>query len=261
MGTQALQIDRTAVSEAVRDMYTAVAVCPTRPFHFPTGRNACLLVGYPEEELDALPGEAVESFAGVGYPFLADAIEEGQTVVDVGSGSGTDLLTAARRVGPNGRAIGIDMNEAMIVKGRLTAETAGLDHVEFVLGDAEELPLPESSADVVTSNGVINLVPDKEAAFREIYRILRPGGQVQIADIVLSKPVSSASKANPDLWAECIVGAETEEAYLEMIRAAGFRDLTVIDRHDYFSNSPNADTRKVARDLGAHSIVCTAVKS
>lgn len=260
MSTQPNTVDQQAILEAVEQLYTEVAECPTKEFHFPTGRKACLFVGYPEDVIDALPASAVTSFAGVGYPFMADVIQAGDTVVDVGAGSGTDLLIASRAVTPEGRAIGIDFNEAMIAKATENLREAGIEHGELRTGDARELPLEDSSVDVVTSNGVINLIPDKIGAFREIRRVLRPGGYIQIADIVLSSPVGAESRVNPQLWAECIVGAETEDQYLAAIREAGFQELQVIDRMDYFSSSPNPDTRKVAGDLGAHSIVITAQK-
>lgn len=254
------QVDRTSILGEVRRMYEEVATCPTKTFHFPTGRDACLYVGYPEDELDALPASAVESFAGVGYPFQAGIIAKGDTVVDIGSGSGVDVLIAAKEAGDSGRVVGIDMTPTMIEKARATLRTAGVDHAEIVEANAEDLPLDDASVDVVTSNGVINLVPEKDRAFRELIRIVKPGGRIQIADIVLAKPVSTKSKSNPQLWAECIVGAEPEEEYVALIREAGFEDVVVIDRLDYFARSANDSTRRVAGDLGAHTVVITAVR-
>lgn len=258
--TAAPALDRTSILSAVREMYEEVATCPTREFHFPTGRPACEYVGYPKEELDALPETAVESFAGVGYPFLADRIREGATVIDVGSGSGVDVLIAARRTGPGGRVIGVDMTRSMIEKASANLQAARVAHAWLTEGNAEEIPVDDAEADVVTSNGVINLVPDKARAFREIYRVLKPGGFIQIADIVLTKPVSANSKSNAALWAECVVGAEPEHDYLELIRQAGFVDVMVIDRLDYFARSGNESTRRAAQGLGAHTIVVTARK-
>lgn len=254
-------LDTKSILAAVQQMYEDVAACPTKEFHFPTGREACLYVGYPEAKLNALPERAVESFAGVGYPFLAEVIQPGDEVVDVGSGSGVDALLAARAAGPEGTVYGVDITPAMIAKLEETLEAAGVDNVRLIEGSADALPLEDASADVVTSNGVFNLVPDKAAAFREAYRVLGPGGRLQIADIVLSKPVSEKSKSNPQLWAECIVGAEPEELYLELIRAAGFEDVTVIDRLDYFARSSDENTKKVAQGLGAHTIVVTGRKA
>jgi arsenite methyltransferase len=249
-----LGFNREQILNAVRDMYTDVALQPERVFHFPTGREACLFVGYPEPWLDALPATAVESFAGVGFPFSADVIHAGDDVLDIGSGSGTDVLSAARLVGPEGIVFALDMTPAMLDKLRGNVERAGAVSVHILEGNAEAIPLPDASVDVVTSNGVLNLVPDKAKAFGEIFRVLRPGGAVQIADIVVGKPISESSRANPKLWAECVVGASIEESYLDMFRSAGFQDVTVLRGFDYFSGSSNADTRRVAGALGARAI-------
>lgn len=260
MSTTTTKLDKNEVEQAVQEMYEEVASSPNNEFHFPTGRKSCLNLGYPGEELDAIPDSAVKSFAGVGYPFLADVIEPGDTVVDIGSGSGVDVLLAALKTGPDGRVWGIDITLAMIRKARENIEKAGAENIRIVEGQAIDIPIDDAAADVVSSNGVINLVPDKERAFKEIYRILKPGGRIQISDIVLSKPVSEESKANAQLWAECIVGAEPVEDYLDLIRTAGFKNVTVIDRLDYFGRSPNESTRTVAKNLGAHTIVLTGYK-
>lgn len=254
-------LDRASILDAVRNMYDEVATCPARGFHFPTGRPACEYVGYPSSELDALPPSALDSFAGVGYPFLGNGIREGHSVVDVGSGSGVDVLLAVKRTGPSGRVFGVDLTPSMIEIARANLESAGAENASIVEGNAEEIPLDDAATDVVTSNGVINLVPDKPRAFSEIHRILKPGGTIQIADIVLTKPVSATSKADSALWAECIVGAEPEQNYLDLIAQAGFEDVLVVDRLDYFARSENEGTRSAARDLGAHTIVLTARKS
>lgn len=252
--------DKREVEQAVQEMYEEVASSPDEEFHFPTGRRSCLHLGYPREELDAIPGSAVKSFAGVGYPFLADIINPGDTVVDIGSGSGVDVLLAALKAGPDGRVWGVDITPAMIRKARENIEKTDIKNIKIVEGQAIDIPLDDATADIVTSNGVINLVPDKERAFEEIYRILKPGGRIQISDIVLSKPVSEKSKSNARLWAECIVGAEPVEDYLDLVRAAGFKNVTVIDRLDYFDRSPNESTRTAAKNLGAHTIVLTGYK-
>ncbi len=251
---------REHIFEAVQAMYTEVATLPGKTFHFPTGRAACLFVGYPEAQLDAIPATAIESFAGVGYPFAVGAIREGDSVLDVGSGSGTDALIAARLVGVRGKVYALDMTEAMREKLRANVRKMGACNLELLAGNAEEIPLPDASVDVVTSNGVLNLVPEKERAFREIYRILRPGGRVQIADIVVGKAISERCKQNPQLWAECVVGALLEDDYLTMFRAIGFEDVTALSHLDYFSNSANEETRKVAASFGAHTVVMRARK-
>lgn len=260
MHAETEKLDKAMVTNAVQEMYHEVAVSPEKEFHFPVGRNSCLNLGYPAEELDALPVSAVESFAGVGYPFLANVIKAGDTVVDVGSGSGVDVLTARLKTGAEGQVYGIDFTRAMIEKVRKNIEKSGLDSIQIIESTADNIPLEDASVDVVTSNGVINLVPDKDKAFEEIYRILKPGGRIQISDIVLSKPVGAKSKANAQLWAECIVGAEPVSEYLDIVRTAGFKDVTVIDRLDYFDRSSNESTKKSAKGLGAHTIVLTGRK-
>jgi SAM-dependent methyltransferase len=251
---------REIIFDAVQAMYTAVATAPEQEFHFPTGRRACELVGYPAAQLDdVLPG-AVESFAGVGYPFAADVIRVGDVVLDVGSGSGTDTLIASRLVGPRGKVIALDMTEAMRRKLEENAAGAGATNVQVVAGNAEAIPLPDAAVRVVTTNGVINLVPDKAAAIRELYRVLAPGGRVQLADIVVDALPSDACRAEPQLWAECIVGATSEADYLELFTLAGFRDVAVLSRQDYFAGSASAETRKVASSFGAHAFVLRAAK-
>lgn len=255
-----LSNQRDVILDAVRAMYTAVATAPERGFHFPTGRSACEFVGYPADQLNALPETAVESFAGVGYPFAAGAIRAGDVVLDIGSGSGTDVMIASELVGSRGRVYALDMTEAMRAKLRRNISEAGVTNVEIVDANAETIPLPVGSVDVVTSNGVLNLVPDKPKAVAEIFRVLRPGGTLQVADIVLSSEPSDACRSHPELWAECVVGATTEHAFLDMLRGAGFEDVEELSRLDYFSASSSAETRKVAGSFGARTVVIRAVK-
>jgi SAM-dependent methyltransferase len=242
------------IFKAVEEMYTDVASRPGAVFHFPTGRLACLFVGYPANELDCLPPEATESFAGVGYPFAANVIRAGDTVLDIGSGSGTDTLIAAILTGPTGVVHGLDMTRAMREKLERNVAAMKLGHVRVIEGNAENIPLPDASIDVITSNGVLNLVPDKPAAFREIARVLKPGGRLQIADIALRVPVSEQSRADPRLWAECVVGAILEDDYVSLLRAAGLH-VEVFRVMDYFAGSVSASTRRAAHGLGAHAIV------
>lgn len=249
-----LSDNREFIIQAVKDMYTDVAGHPEREFHFPTGRSACDFVGYPADELDAIPATAVESFAGVGYPHNSGFIAAGDIVLDIGSGSGTDALIAALKVGSKGKVYGLDMTEAMLIKLRDNIASAGFDNVEPLEGNAEEIPLPDESVDVVTSNGVLNLVPDKARAFREIARVLKPGGRVQIADIVVASPISEECRSNPQLWAECVVGASLEDQYLDLFAQAGLTDITILRRFDYFAGSSSEATRKVAASFDAVSI-------
>ena len=245
---------REFIFKAVEQMYTDVATQPGRTFHFPTGRLACLFVGYPGDLLDRIPATATESFAGVGFPFAANVIREGDTVLDIGSGSGTDTLIASLLTGDRGTVYGLDMTEAMRSKLHHNAAEMKATNVRVVDGNAERLPLPDASVDVVTSNGVLNLVPDKVAAFAEIARVLKPGGRLQLADIALRVPVSEQSRSDPKLWAECVVGAIVEDDYLAQLRAAGLT-VEVIHQKDYFAGSISESTRRAAHGLGAHAIV------
>lgn len=251
---------RDIIFDAVRSMYTEVATRPDQEFHFPTGRRACEFVGYPAVDLDPLPISAVESFAGVGYPFAAGVIRPGDTVLDIGSGSGTDALIAAKQVGPTGEVIGLDMTDAMRDKLTANARVIGAGHVRVLAGNAENIPLPDDSVDVVTSNGVLNLVPGKDAAVREIFRVLRPGGSVQISDIVVATPPSAACRSQPQLWAECIVGATTADEYLGYFSSAGFDEVERLSHLDYFAGSGSEETRRVAGSFGARTMTMRAVK-
>ena len=248
------------IFRAVEEMYTDVASRPGAVFHFPTGRLACLFVGYPADQLDRLPAEATESFAGVGYPFAAHVIREGDTILDIGSGSGTDTLIAAMLTGPTGTVHALDMTRAMRDKLRRNAAVMNAAHVHVHEGNAEQIPLPDASVDVITSNGVLNLVPDKPAAFAEIARVLKPDGRLQIADIALRVAVSDKSRADPKLWAECVVGAVVEDDYVALLRTAGL-EVEVIGQLDYFAGSVSASTRRAAHGLGAHAIVMRGRKA
>jgi arsenite methyltransferase len=193
-------VDAALLREQVRDKYREVATDPHAAFHFHTGRPLAARLGYPDTVVDPLPDAAVESFAGVGNPFALRTLQPGERVVDIGSGSGFDTVVAAGQVGPTGQVIGVDMTEEMLTKARRTASQLGLEHIEFREGLAEELPVPTNWADVVISNGVINLCADKEAVFAEIHRVLRPGGVLQFADIANGKPVPIEAMRDVDLW-------------------------------------------------------------
>jgi SAM-dependent methyltransferase len=172
---------------------------PEREFIFPTGRSWAEDLDYPAE-LANVPDSAVESFAGVANPFSLGSIEPGEHVLDLGSGAGTDSLVAAQMAGPAGSVTGIDMTPEMLDKARATAAAMGVDNVRFIEADAERLPFDDHSFDVVISNGVIDLIPDKDAVFSEIFRVLVPGGRIQVADVTIQRPVSEEGKRNIDLW-------------------------------------------------------------
>ena len=247
---------RENIFDAVKQMYTDVANKPEMGFHFPTGRPACEFLGYPKEQLDTVPATALESFAGVGYPFRVNAIQAGDIVIDVGSGAGTDALISSILTGDNGKVYGLDMTDAMQDKLHDNIKKMGVSNVEPLYGNAEDIPLENETVDVITSNGVLNLVPDKQIAFAELFRVMKAGGRLQISDIIIHRCEEELleAKNNPRLWAECIVGALYEDYYTGWLENAGFSNVEVILHQDYFSKSNNASTRDVAQHFNAESI-------
>jgi SAM-dependent methyltransferase len=185
---------------AIQEEYGEVAACPLKGFHFHTGRMLANRLGYSAERVDPRPEPVVESFAGVGNPFSWGELQPGEHVVDLGSGAGFDALLAASMVGPKGRVTGVDMTAAMVDKARHNADLLGLRNVEFREGLLEKLPLPDGQADVVISNGVINLCPDKATVLAEAFRVLKPGGRMQVSDIVVTRAVPDDAKQDIALW-------------------------------------------------------------
>ena len=196
----AAAVDRAQLREQIQEKYCDVAERPEEGFHFHTGRPLAKMIGYEAADVDSLPESTIESFAGTGNPFLMGRLAEGETVVDIGCGAGFDTLLAAMQVGSSGRVIAVDMTNAMIEKARAGAAALGLNNVDVRHGYAEELPVDDESVDVVISNGVINLCPDKMAVMREVRRVLKPGGRFQIADIIVQKEVPQDAKDDIDLW-------------------------------------------------------------
>jgi len=196
-----VNLDREKLKSEVRATYAKVAENPNGNFHFHRGPEyAARLLGYDLAELRTLPDTATAPFAGVGNPFMMDALPAGGVIVDIGSGAGMDCLLAARRVGTGGAVVGIDMTDAMLARARRSASEAGSNHVRFEKADMTGLPLESNSVDVVISNGVINLAPDKEAVFNELCRVVKPGGRLQFADIIVGTELSEEARNNIDLW-------------------------------------------------------------
>lgn len=251
MSTIALDVD--ALRDHIRDMYCDVVREPGGEFHFELGRALAERLGYPAAWLDAVPADALASFAGVGHMIDLAGIEPLETVLDLGCGSGTDAFVAARLTNP-GRVIGVDMTDAQLAKAR----SFGVPRVEFVSGLIEQPPVCDETIDVVISNGVFNLVPDKSAVFAAVARALRPGGRLAVADIVSSRDLIATTRGNVALWAACIAGAVPLEEYLAEIEAAGLRVQTVRPNPSYRFLSERAQT--AADKYGVQSVSVLAIK-
>ena len=241
----------------VKKVYKDVALRPEEAYHFEMGRNLAERLGYPARQLDHLPQDAINSFAGVGYHFKMANITPGDRVVDLGSGSGTDAFMAALETDEIGKVIGIDMTFEQLEKAEKLKKQYGFEQVEFVKGYIEELPLESESADIVISNGVINLSARKAKVFREAARVLKPGGRFAISDIVSIIPLSESIKSNTDLWAACIGGAMQEDEYLELIEEAGLK-LVHLKTNPYEFLSGGA--KGATEDYGIRSISLLAIK-
>lgn len=223
MTTASPTVDAQELEAKVKDMYRQVATEPGGNYHFELGRRVAEQLGYPADALDPIPAGAIESFAGVGYFFDLAELGEDERVVDLGSGSGLDLLIAANQVGAGGRAVGVDFTAEQLEKARGLAAASGLGQVELIEGSIESPPLVSGAFDCVISNGVINLSPEKERVFSEAARALRPGGRLAIADIVSEQQLKESIVCDADLWASCIGGAAQQDAYRDAIEAAGLR--------------------------------------
>ena len=251
-------IDVDGLRDKVKTMYQAVADEPHGTFHFEMGYDLAARLGYPTTELDQIPRESIESFAGVGHHLALAALLPGDRVVDLGSGSGMDAFLAARQVGPTGEVVGIDMTEAQLAKSRRLAERDGFTNTRFEKGYIEDAPVADGSATAVISNGVINLCSDKAAVFREIARILEPGGRLAISDIVTERPLTEAIVCDVNLWASCIGGAMQQDDYRSAIEAAGLVIDAVQDNPQYRFIS---DSAQGATDtFGVKSVSIRATK-
>jgi arsenite methyltransferase len=226
-------IDVDSLRGKVKAMYQAVADEPHGTFHFEMGHDLAARLGYPTEDLAKIPPEAIESFAGVGHHLALAQLTEGDRVVDLGSGSGTDAFLAALRVGTSGEVVGIDMTDAQLAKARRLAERDGYANTRFERGYIEHIHITDGWADAVISNGVINLCSDKAAVFRDIARVLAPGGRMAISDIVTEQPLTEAIVCDVNLWASCIGGAMQQDGYRAAIEAAGLEIITVVENPQY----------------------------
>ena len=253
----ATTVDVQELEAKVKDMYRHVAEEPQGKYHFELGRPLAEHLGYPADVLDRIPAGAIESFAGVGYFFDLADLSEGESVVDLGSGSGMDVFFAADRVGQSGRVVGIDFTVQQLEKARRIAEESGFAQVELREGRIEKLPVEGATCDCVISNGVINLAPEKEPVFAEAARVLKPGGRLAIADIVSEQQMKESIVCDADLWASCIGGAAQEDAYRAAIEGAGLRIEEIRDnRYEFISDR----ARDASAKYGVKSVSLLAVK-
>lgn len=259
MSTEVRQLDTTDLTQRVQDMYEEVALEPEREFHFETGRPLAERLGYRPADLDRIPAAAIDSFAGVGYFLDLAAIAPGETVLDLGSGSGMDSFLAASQTGPAGRVIGVDMTAAQLAKARGLAGERGFAQTDFREGYIETPPVEDGSVDCVISNGVINLSPDKPAVFAAAAKALRPGGRLALADIVTEVQLPEGVTCDAALWAACIGGAMQRDGYRAAIEAAGFTVQEWRENTAYRFVSDRADN--ATQKYGVTSISLLAVRS
>jgi arsenite methyltransferase len=252
-------VNTAELEQKVKDMYDRVARDPHGDFHFEMGRTLAERLGYLPEDLDRIPEQAIESFAGVGYYFDLGAIREGETVLDLGSGSGTDTFVAALKVGARGHVFGVDMTDAQLRKAESLRRLYDFEQVSFHKSYIEQLPFEDASVDVVISNGVINLSADKPGVFREAARVLKPGGRLAISDIITERDLPEGVTCNATLWAACIGGAQREDIYAAEITDAGLRVVTSRANPQY--QFLTAQAQRASGTYGVKSVSILAVKA
>jgi arsenite methyltransferase len=251
-------VNRMELETKVQDMYQQVALHPEGEFHFEMGRTLAERLGYSSMDLDRIPREAIDSFAGVGYYFDLAELRPGESVLDLGSGSGMDTFVAALKVGPAGRVTGVDMTDAQRLKAERLRDASGIHNVTYLKGYIESLPVESASFDALISNGVINLSPDKAKVFQEVARVLKPGGRLALADIVTEVQLPDGIVCNSTLWAACIGGAMQQDDYRSAIEAAGLQLRTMQDNPSYRFISDNAQA--ASRKFGVKSVSLVADK-
>ena len=253
------KVNTADLEQKVKKMYQDVALNPTGEYHFEIGRGLAEKLGYEKKDLDRIPAAAIESFAGVGYYFDMADLKEGETVLDLGSGSGMDVFTAALKVGKTGKVFGADMTDEQLEKAERLRKEYKFENVSFHKSYIEKLPFPDAGFDVVISNGVINLCPDKEKVFKEVSRVLKPGGRMVIADIVTEKQLPENVVCNSTLWAACIGGASQQDDYKQAIENAGMEVLSVRNNDGYAFISKSA--KGASKDYGVKSVSLLAQKN
>jgi len=244
--------DRGKLRSAIEDAFTDLALHPHHSFHFVSGAPLAHRLGYTAELLEGVPRHALESFAGVGNPFRMDRPAPGDAVLDIGCGSGVDALIASRMVGPEGCVTGVDMTPAMVERAQQCVSTARASNVRILWGHAESLPLPDNSIDYVVSNGVFALTPDKRDAFREVARVLKPGGRLRIADVVVQWRIPRYISEALHLWTECIAGATWLEDYPALLAEAGFVDPHIAEIFDVFAGTKVETSSSIFAARGAN---------
>jgi arsenite methyltransferase len=252
------KVNVTELEQKVKKMYRDVAMNPAGEYHFEMGRGLAEKLGYEKTDLDRIPAAAIESFAGVGYYFDLADLKEGDHVLDLGSGSGMDSFIASLKVGASGKVAGIDMTDEQLEKAEHLRKGYQVENVSFHKSYIENLPFPDKSFDVVISNGVINLIPDKEKAFAEVSRILKPGGRMVIADIVTEKQLPENVTCNSTLWAACIGGASQQGDYRNSIEKSGLEIQSIRNNETYSFISKSA--KGASKEFGVKSVSLSAVK-
>ena len=243
------RMSKSEIENMVKLKYSEVAACPEGEFNFPVGKEFALKVGYPQEVLDNLPQCMVESFTGANNPQPFVDLKEGEILLDLGCGAGLDLYFYARAVAPRGKVYGLDISEEMIGKARDNMDKLGIKNVEIKCGLSDDIPLAEGSVDIVASNGIYNLSPDKEAVMKEIFRVLRPGGRTVFSEIVLKKPLPEVIRKDINDWFRCIGGALPEADFLALMKKRGFERVEVISK---IRNARTGHKLAICANIRAH---------